>query len=155
MHLFMPFSIKKICTILVDQSSTLLGSGSGSGYEDAETSESERGGPPDQEEDTEGSGIHSENNFDKYPEPDITEDNFHPSVVINKHPTDTISGNVDLNENEIELEHDNNHIDTNSIKETATASGVEKEEMSLQRALITYLFPIVCVWFGGIISDIA
>lgn len=84
-----------------------------------------------------------------------TDDHFNPSVVI-KHPESDINmTDKELDQNTIDLGNSPDHIDTNTRKDSGTSTASQKQEMSLQRALITYLFPIVCVWFGGIITDIA
>lgn len=131
-----------------------MGSGSGSG--DDTDDRSEPGGPIDNEDDTESSGQHPDTHFDNTdPDKGTTDDHFNPSVVI-KHPESDINmTDEEIDQNNLGPGSSPDHIDQNTRKDSGTSSASQKQEMSLQRALITYLFPIVCVWFGGIITDIA
>lgn len=44
------------------------------------------------------------------------------------------------------------NITSNEIPDSSSAT--EKSEMTLTRAMCTYLFPIVVIWFGGMFADL-
>lgn len=74
--------------------------------------------------------------YDKRPE--ITDNGIVPDV---KHVDTTFKNST------------GNAVDSNEIPDASDATRLP-QEMSFRRALITYMFPIVMAWFGGMFSDL-
>lgn len=90
----------------------------------------------DLEDDEDFNEFGSGSPYDKRPE--ITDNGIVPDV---KH---------------VETTHKNttgNAVDSNEIPDASDATRLP-QEMSFRRALITYMFPIVMAWFGGMFSDL-
>lgn len=59
---------------------------------------------------------------------------------------------VDPTTNVSETTEETTHIETKIIDNNTTSNA--PTQMSLTRALVTYLFPIIMAWFGGCFSDL-
>lgn len=118
--------------LFAEESFSTYASGFGSGDDTDDTE-------PDTPEEEEGSGdSRNTHTFD----PDM--DNKLPVYPIPTH-------NIPIIPNKPTIKIPN--ITSNEIPD-ATYSSASKKEMSLGRALFTYLFPIVMMWFGGMFADL-
>lgn len=121
----------KVYIFISEESFTNYASGSGSGDSTDDTE-------PDMP-DKEGSGHHGYTHpFD----PEI--DNVPPMFPL--HP-------VLPNESIPKFSHNHTQITSNEIPRSSSGSS-RKSQMTLARAMFTYLFPLVVIWFGGMIADL-
>ncbi|XP_075236484.1 glypican dally-like [Lycorma delicatula] len=111
-----------------------FGSGSGSGMPPDENDDTEKGDDDDDNGET-GSGISSIN----------PTEHFHPDSGISKNDEDNRLHTV--------LDEAGSRSNSNSTLGINSA-GINSNKMSLNRALITYLVPVVIMWFGNAVNEL-